>query len=125
MKKEKDDKLRRIKMTKDFQKKLYSRIKAKQYIKKILTETHSFLYERGLYKTKDANDFYTDLLPDLQNIADSQFKYSFSNLDNMQKLLKYKYIKENKDGHIQSIIDEKNRLKENERRGRRRRIFRI
>ena len=115
MKKEKEDKIRRIEMTKDFQKKLYSRIKGKQYIKKILTETHSFLHERGLYKTKDANDFYTDLLPDLQNIADNQFKYSFTNLDNIQKLLKYKYIKENKEGHVQSIIDEKNRLKENER----------
>ena len=115
MMKEKEDKLRRIEMTKDFQKKLYSRIKAKQYINRILKETHSYLHERGLYKTPDANDFYTDLLPDLQNIADSQFKYSFTNLDNMHKLLKYKYTKENTDGHIKSIIDEKNRLKENER----------
>ena len=113
--KEKEDKIRRIEMTKDFQKKLYSRIKAKQYINRLLKETHSYLHERGIYKTPDANDFYTDLLPDLQNIADSQFKYSFSNLDNMHKLLKYKYTKENTDGHIKSIIDEKNRLKENER----------
>ena len=115
MRKKNENKKERIEMTKKFQRKLYSRIKGKQYIKKILSETHTFLHERGLYKTSDANDFYTDLLPDLQNIADNQFKYSFSNLDNMQKLLKYKYIKENKDGHIQSIIDEKNRLKENER----------
>ena len=79
VKKEKDDKLRRIKMTKDFQKKLYSRIKAKQYINRIVKETHSYLHERGIYKTPDANDFYTDLLPDLQNIADNQFKYSFTN----------------------------------------------
>ena len=115
MKKQNENKKERIEMTKMFQRKLYSRIKGKQYIKEILTETHKFLFERGLYKTSDANDFYTELLPDLQNIADNQFKYSFSNLENIQRLLKYKYIKENKEGHVQSIIDEKNRLKENER----------
>ena len=115
MRKKNENKKERIEMTKKFQRKLYSRIKGKQYIKKILSETHTFLHERGLYKTSDANDFYTDLLPDLQNIADNQFKYSFTNLDNIQKLLRYKYNKNNKEGHIQSIIDEKNRLIENER----------
>ncbi len=115
MRKINENKKERIEMTKKFQRKLYSRIKGKQYIKKILSETHTFLHERGLYKTSDANDFYTDLLPDLQNIADNQFKYSFTNLDNIQKLLRYKYNKNNKEGHIQSIIDEKNRLIENER----------
>ena len=111
----KNNKIERLKMTKMFQRKLYSRIKAKQYINRIVSETHNYLNERGIYKSEDAKDFYTDLLPDLENIAERQYNTSYTNLDNIQKMLKDKYIKENSKEHNQSIINEKNRLKENER----------
>ena len=115
IKKKKNNKIERLKMTKMFQRKLYSRIKAKQYINRIVSETHNYLNERGIYKSEDAKDFYTELLPDLENIAERQYNTSYTNLDNIQKMLKDKYIKETNKEHNQSIINEKNRLKENER----------
>ena len=113
MKMKKNEKIKRLEMTKLFQKKLISRIKAKQYIKKIYNQTHEYMKERGLYKTPDSKDFYTDLLPDIENIAETQFKYDYSNLENIQKMLKYKYTKETNEEHVQSIINEKKRLEEN------------
>jgi hypothetical protein len=113
MKMKKSDKIKKLEMTKLFQKKLYSRIKAKQYINKIYNQTHEHMKERGLYKTPDSKDFYTDLLPDLENIADTEFKYDYSNLENIQKILKYKYTKERNEEHGKSIINEKKRLEEN------------
>ncbi len=97
----KNNKIERLKMTKMFQRKLYSRIKAKQYINRIVSETHNYLTERGIYKSEDAKDFYTDLLPDLENIAERQYNTSYTNLDNIQKMLKDKYIKETSKEHNQ------------------------
>ena len=40
----------------------------------------------------------------LENIVDTEFKYDYFNLDNIQKMLKYKYIKVINVEHVKFII---------------------
>ena len=62
-KRKKDLKENRISMTKMFQKKLQSRMKAKQYISKLKLDTYNTLGQQKIFKNKDDNYYFTDLLP--------------------------------------------------------------
>ena len=74
MKMKKENKINRLNMTKMFQKKLSSRIIAKKYISRLMKDTQNVLSERGVFKNPQNNDFFTDLLPELQNLAENEFE---------------------------------------------------
>ncbi len=59
-KRKKDLKENRISMTKMFQKKLQSRMKAKQYISKLKLDTYNTLGKQKIFKNKDDNYYFPD-----------------------------------------------------------------
>ena len=74
MKMKKENKINRLNMTKMFQKKLSSRIIAKKYISKLMIDIKGTLTHRVVFKNPQNNDFFTDLLPELQNLAENEFE---------------------------------------------------
>jgi len=117
MKMKKENKLKRLNMTKIFQMKLSSRTIAKKYISKLMKDTKNALTERAVFKNPQNNDFFTDLLPDLQNLAENFNLNDYKIVDKLQEMLVYKYLNNNKEKHKNAILKEKERLKENKRIG--------
>jgi hypothetical protein len=117
MKMKKENKLKRLNMTKIFQMKLSSRTIAKKYISKLMKDTKNALTERAVFKNPQNKDFFTDLLPDLQNLAENFNLNDYKVVDKLQEMLVYKYLNNNKEKHKNAILKEKERLKENKRIG--------
>ena len=117
MKMKKENKLKRLNMTKIFQMKLSSRTIAKKYISRLMKDTQNVLSERGVFKNPQNNDFFTDLLPDLQNLAENFNLNDYKIVDKLQEMLVYKYLNNNKEKHKNAILKEKERLRENKRIG--------
>ena len=97
--------------------KLSSRTIAKKYISKLMEDTKNALTERAVFKNPQNNDFFTDLLPDLQNLAENFNLNDYKIVDKLQEMLVYKYLNNNKEKHKNAILKEKERLKENKRIG--------
>ena len=117
MKMKKENKLKRLNMTKIFQMKLSSRTIAKKYISRLMKDTQNVLSERGVFKNPQNNDFFTDLLPELQNLAENFNLNDYKVVDKLQEMLVYKYLNNNKQTHKNAILKEKERLRENKRIG--------
>ena len=115
MRMKKENKIKRLNMTKMFQQKLTCRTIAKKYISRLLSNTKDSLTERAVFKNPQNNDFFTDLLPDLQDLAENYSLNDYKVVDNLQKMLTFKYLKNNKEKHKNAILKEKERLKENKR----------
>ena len=115
MRMKKENKIKRLNMTKMFQQKLTCRTIAKKYISRLLSNTKDSLTERAVFKNPQNNDFFTDLLPDLQDLAENYSLNDYKVVDNLQKMLTYKYLKNNKEKHKNAILKEKERLQENKR----------
>ncbi len=115
MRMKKENKIKRLNMTKMFQQKLSCRTIAKKYISRLLSNTKDSLTERAVFKNPQNNDFFTDLLPDLQYLAENYSLNDYKVVDNLQKMLTYKYLTNNKEKHKNAILKEKERLKENKR----------
>ena len=109
-----EKKKRKIEMTKKFQKKLISRKKAKNYISRLFKDTSDNLKKRGMFKNPENNDFFTDLLPELQNIAEEFNKNDYYIVNNLQEMLCKKNYTNSLNSHKTAIINEKNRLAKNE-----------
>ena len=117
MKMKKENKLKRLNMTKIFQMKLSSRTIAKKYISRLMKDSKKALTERAVFKNPQNNDFFTDLLPELQNLAENFNLNDYKVVDKLQEMLVYKYLNNNKEKHKNAILKEKERLKENKRIG--------
>ena len=109
-KKEKENK---IKITKMFQQKLITRKIAKQYVNNLIQNSYKNLEKRGILKTADANDFYTELLPEIQLFSEENFNLD-KKLLNIFELLKNNNFNQNIENHKISIINEKKRLENNQ-----------
>ena len=109
-KKEKENK---IKITKMFQQKLITRKIAKQYVNNLIQNSYKNLEKRGILKTADANDFYTELLPEIQLFSEENFNLD-KKLLNIFELLKNNNFNSNIENHKISIINEKKRLENNQ-----------
>ena len=110
----KKEKEHKIQMTKMFQQKLLARKVAKQYANKLYQNTFNIMEQRGQLKTADANDFFTDLLPEIQNLSEADFNLD-KKLINIVEMLKKNNFQTTNENHKNSIIKEKNRLENNER----------
>ena len=105
----------RIQLTKMFQKKLQSRMKAKQYISKLKLNAYNSLGQKKVFKNKDDNYYFTDLLPEMQSLVEEYTKNDYLIVNKMNDMFnKRKYNKDCKK-HQEAVTNEKNRLANNER----------
>jgi len=111
----KELKNKRNELTKIFQKKLQSRMKAKQYISKLKSDCYNSLSQRKTFKNKEDNYYFTDLLPDLQGLVNEFSKNDYLIVNKMNDMFSKRKIENDKKMHEESIIKEKNRLANNER----------
>ena len=111
----KELKQNRIKLTKIFQQKLQSRMKAKQYISKLKTDCYNSLGQRKIFKNKDDNDYFTNLLPDLHDLVNEYTKNDYLIVNKMNDMFNRRKIQNDKKKHEESVKNEKDRLANNER----------
>jgi hypothetical protein len=111
----KDLKNKRNELTKIFQKKLQSRMKAKQYISKLKSDCYNSLSQRKTFKNKEDNYYFTDLLPELQGLVNEFSKNDYLIVNKMNNMFSKRKIENDRKKHEESIINEKNRLANNER----------
>ena len=111
----KELKLNRIKMTKIFQKKLQSRLKAKQYILKLKSDCYESLGQQKVFKNKQDNYYFTDLLPDLQSLVDEYTKNDYLIVNKLNNMFTQRKKESDKKKHAEAVLTEKNRLANNER----------
>ena len=111
----KELKLNRIKLTKLFQKKLQSRMKAKQYILKLKSDCYDSLSQNKVFKNKEDNYYFTDLLPELQSLVDECSKNDYLIVNKMNKMFAQRKKASDKKKHAEAVMTEKNRLENNER----------
>ena len=111
----KELKNKRNELTKIFQKKLQSRMKAKQYISKLKSDCYNSLSQRKTFKNKEDNYYFTDLLPELQGLVNEFSKNDYLIVNKMKDMFSKRKIENDKKMHEESIIKEKNRLANNER----------
>ena len=114
-KRKKGLKQNRINVTKDFQKKLQCRMKAKQYISKLKNNTYNILGQKKIFKNKDDNYYFTDLLPEMQSLVEEYNKNDYLIVNKMNDMFnkrKYNYVCKK---HHDAVTKEKNRLANNER----------
>ena len=114
-KRKKGLKQNRINITKDFQKKLQCRMKAKQYISKLKNNTYNILGQKKIFKNKDDNYYFTDLLPEMQSLVEEYNKNDYLIVNKMNDMFnkrKYNYACKK---HHDAVTKEKNRLANNER----------
>ena len=111
----KEHKQNRIKMTKIFQQKLQSRMKAKQYISKLKSDCYNSLGQRKTFKNKDDNYYFTDLLPELHGLVNEFTKNDYLIVNKMNDMFSKKKIENERKKHEESVKNEKDRLANNER----------
>jgi hypothetical protein len=111
----KELKQNRIKMTKIFQQKLQSRMKAKQYISKLKLDCYNSLGQRKTFKNKDDNYYFTDLLPELHGLVNEFTKNDYLIVNKMNDMFGKKKIDNERKKHEESVKCEKDRLANNER----------
>lgn len=113
--KKKEHKQKKIELTKTFQKKLQSRMKAKQYISRLKEDCYSSLSQRKAFKNKDDNYYFTDLLPELQDLVTEFNKNDYLIVNKMNDMFSKQKIQKDIKKHEESVQNEKSRLANNER----------
>ena len=111
----KENKLNRIKLTKIFQKKLQSRMKAKQYILNLKKDCYDSLGQRKVFKNKNDNYYFTDLLPQLHTLVDEYSKNDYLIVNKMNLMFSKRKTESDRKNHENAVLTEKNRLANNER----------
>ena len=105
----------RIEVTKKFQQKLTSRMKAKNYISKLKFDVYESLGEKKVFKNKDDNYYFTDLLPELQSLTEEFTRNDYLIVNKLNDMFTKKKYFNDCQNHENAITTEKNRLAENER----------
>ena len=111
----KDLKDNRIKLTKLFQKKLQSRKKAKQYISKLKTDVYNILGKKKIFQNENENYYFTDLLPEIKSLVEENTRNDYLIVNRMNDMFSNSKYKKDCNKHMESVINEKKRLENNER----------
>ena len=111
----KELKQKRIKLTKLYQQKLQSRMKAKQYISKLKADCYSSLGQKKVFKSKDDNYYFTNLLPELHDLVNEYTTNDYLIVNKMNDMFSKRKINNDRKKHEESVTNEKNRLANNER----------
>ena len=105
----------RISLTKDFQKKLQCRMKAKQYMSKLKIDTYNLLGQKKVFKNKEDNYYFTDLLPEMQSLVEEYTKNDYLIVNRMNDMFSKRKYNNDCKKHNEAVTNEKNRLAKNER----------
>ena len=111
----KDLKDNRIKLTKLFQKKLQSRMKAKQYISKLKSDVYNILGKKKVFQNENENYYFTNLLPEIQSLVEENTRNDYLIVNRMNDMFSNSKYKKDCNKHMESVINEKKRLENNER----------
>jgi len=111
----KDLKDNRIKLTKLFQKKLQSRMKAKQYISKLKSDVYNILGKKKVFQNENENYYFTDLLPEIKSLVEENTRNDYLIVNRMNDMFSNSKYKKDCNKHMESVINEKKRLENNER----------
>ena len=111
----KDLKDNRIKLTKLFQKKLQSRVKAKQYISKLKSDVYNILGKKKVFQNENENYYFTNLLPEIQSLVEENTRNDYLIVNRMNDMFSNSKYKKDCNKHMESVINEKKRLENNER----------
>ena len=111
----KDLKDNRIKLTKLFQKKLQSRKKAKQYISKLKADVYNILGKKKIFQNENENYYFTDLLPEIKSLVEENTRNDYLIVNRMNDMFSNSKYKKDCNKHMESVINEKKRLENNER----------
>ena len=114
-KRKKHHKENRINITKMFQKKLQSRMKAKQYISKLKMDTYNTLGQQKIFKNKDDNDYFTILLPEIHSLVEEYTKNDYLIVNKMNDMFNKRKYNNDCKKHYEAVTNEKNRLENNAR----------
>lgn len=114
-KKKKEDKRKRIQLTKMFQQKLVSRTISKNYLSKLMNNTLSNLEQKGVFKKPEVDEYYTELLPELQTLAETNYKNDYLIVKGLNDMLTIKHRNNCINKHREAIQKEKDRKEEEER----------
>ena len=112
-KRKKELKQNRIKLTRMFQQKLQSRMKAKQYISKLKLDIFDSLGQRKMFQNKDDNDYFTLLLPELHSLVEENTKNDYLIVNKMNDMFHKIRFNEGCKLHQEAVTKEKNRLENN------------
>ncbi len=111
----KDLKDNRIKLTKLFQKKLQSRMKAKQYISKLKSDVYNILGKKKVFQNENENYYFTDLLPEIKSLVEENTRNDYLIVNRMNDMFSNSKYKKDCNKHMESVLNEKKRLENNER----------
>ena len=114
-KKKKAAKKERIEMTKMFQQKLVSRTLSKNYLSKLMGNSLNTLEKRGIFKKPEVNEYYMELLPELQTLAETNHKNDYLISNGLREMLQSKHKANCIQKHKDAIKKEKERREEEER----------
>ena len=114
-KRKKQLKENRIQLTKMFQKKLQSRMKAKQYISKLRSDVYDSLGHQKVFQNKNDNYYFTELLPEMQSLVEEYSKNDYLIVNKMNDMFSKRKFSKDCKKHFTAVTNEKNRLANNER----------
>ena len=114
-KRKKQLKENRIQLTKMFQKKLQSRMKAKQYISKLRSDVYDSLGHKKVFQNKNDNYYFTELLPEMQSLVEEYTKNDYLIVNKMNDMFSKRKFSNDCKKHFTAVTNEKNRLANNER----------
>ena len=85
-------------------------MKAKQYILKLKDDCYSSLGQNKVFKNKEDNYYFTDLLPELNSLVDEYTKNDYLIVNKMNTMFSQRKKESDKKKHAESVLTEKNRL---------------
>ena len=90
-------------------------MKAKQYISKLKLDTYNTLIKQKIFKNKDDNYYFTDLLPEMQSLVEEFTKNDYLIVNKMNDMFNKRKYNNDCKKHKEAVTNEKNRLANNER----------
>jgi hypothetical protein len=90
-------------------------MKAKQYILKLKQDCFESLGQQKVFKNKQDNYYFTDLLPELHSLAEEDTKNDYLIVNKLNKMFTQKRKDQDEKRHAEAVLTEKNRLENNER----------
>ena len=81
-------------------------MKAKQYILKLKQDCYNSLGERKVFKNKEDNYYFTDLLPELNQLVDEYTKNDYLIVNKMNKMFSQRKHENDKKKHAEAVLTE-------------------
>lgn len=110
--KQKAEKAIRIQMTKIFQRKLCSRTIAKQFLCPLRDTSVKTLEQHSIFKNPEVNAYFTTLLPEVENLAETYHRNDYVVVNKLNEMLKINRYNNNVNAHREAIIKEQQRREE-------------